>query len=764
MTGAEFSGDGGVAHGAKFGVRELALAFIGRGLPRPTLRAVGACPGKPGLNKAAASRRTPHEAKKRLIATHPNSECALTTCNHRLLTFSNRNTIPLSGNRHFALASGFDLGLPRPLASSRAEIAIMESTKHVIVGTAGHIDHGKSTLVEALTGTNPDRLEEEKRRGITIDLGFAFLELEGARLGFVDVPGHERFVRNMLAGVGGIDLVLLVIAADESIKPQTREHFDICRLLGIPRGIIAITKSDLVDADGLGLVRLEVEEFMRGSFLEAAPIIPVSARTGAGLDVLKQELLRSAQSVPARDATRHFRLPIDRSFAMKGFGTVVTGTLVSGAVKVEDEVELYPPQVRARVRGLHSGGKAVTRAVAGQRTAVNLAGIEREEIERGMVLAPPGIFEPARRLDARVTLLESARPLKTRARVHFHQGTAEAIAEMVLLDGNELAPGASAFAQLRLENPVLLLPGDRFILRQFSPVVTIGGGVALDVRAARHRRNDPAVVQLLETLERGNHEEILAALVAAAPQGLSMAHGLSLAQIVARTGWTEADVRQAAAKPVEGKRLRVVSAQPWTIASAKSVADCAAVLRKAIEDFHRANPLLPGIPKQELRGRAGKTSAEIFLTALDDLVKAGALAISGDLVQRAGREIALSDEEARAKELIEKEFERAGLTVPSFAAVLEKLPVESRRAQKILQILLREKVLIKVAEDLVFHRTAVARLRETLAKYRKERGERLPIPAFKELTGITRKYAIPLLEYLDREHVTRRVGDERVIL
>jgi selenocysteine-specific elongation factor len=396
--------------------------------------------------------------------------------------------------------------------------------------------------------------------------------------------------------------------------------------------------------------------------------------------------------------------------------------------------------------------------VAGQRTAVNLAGIEREEIERGMVLAPPGIFEPARRLDARVTLLGSARPLRSRARVHFHQGTAEAIAEMVLLRGSELAPGASAFAQLRLEKPVLLLPGDRFILRQFSPVETIGGGVALDVRATRHRRNDPAVAQFLETLERGNREEILGALAAASPYGLSMA------QIVARTGWTETDVRQAATKAIDVKGLRVVNAQPWTIASAKAVADCAAAIRKAIEDFHRANPLLPGIPKQELRGRAGKTSAEIFLAALDDLVKAGALAISGDLVQRAGREIALSDEEARAKELIEKEFESAGLTVPSFVAVLEKLPVESRRAQKILQILLREKVLIKVAEDLVFHRAAVARLRETLAKYRKERGERLPIPVFKELTGITRKYAIPLLEYLDREHVTRRVGDERVIL
>jgi selenocysteine-specific elongation factor len=637
-------------------------------------------------------------------------------------------------------------------------MAATETTKHVIVGTAGHIDHGKSTLVEVLTGTNPDRLEEEKRRGITIDLGFAFLDLPGARLGFVDVPGHERFVRNMLAGVGGIDLVLLVIAADESIKPQTREHFDICRLLGIPRGIVALTKADLVDADVLGLVKLEIEDFARGSFLEGTPIVPVSARTGAGLDAMKQELARAALQTPAKDASRHFRLPIDRAFAMKGFGTVVTGTLVSGAVKTEDEVELYPLRKKVRVRGLHSGGKPVARAVAGQRTAVNLAGVEREEIQRGMVLAPAGIFEPTTRLDGRLALLGSARALKNRARVHFHQGTAEAIADVILLGSDDLAPGETALAQLQLDHPVLLLPGDRFILRQFSPVVTIGGGTVLDARPPRHRRNDPAVAAFLTTLERGGRDEILSALAEAAPQGMT------LAQIVARTGWTEPEARAAVQKLVEAKRLRWISEQPPAVASAQSVAACGGAIRKAVEEFHRANPLLPGIPKQELRARAGKARMEIFLAALDDLAKAKGVTVAGDLVQRAGREIALAPEEAKAKELIEHEFATAGLTVPSFKTVLEKLPVEPARAQKILQILLREKALVKVTEELIFHSTAVVRLRELLAKYRKERGERLPIPVFKELTGITRKYAIPLLEYLDRERVTRRVGDERVIL
>ncbi len=634
----------------------------------------------------------------------------------------------------------------------------METVKHVIVGTAGHIDHGKSALIEALTGTNPDRLEEEKRRGITIDLGFAFLELDGVRFGFVDVPGHERFVRNMLAGVGGIDMVLLVIAADESIKPQTREHFDICRLLGIPRGLVALTKADLVDADVVGLVRLETEEFVRGSFLEGAPIIPVSARAGTGLDALKAALLGVAGEVAPKNVAGHFRLPIDRSFAMKGFGTVVTGTLVSGSLKVGDEAELYPSRRRVRIRGLHSGGRAIERALAGQRTAVNLAGLEHGEIERGMVLAPPGVFEPSGRLDARITLLASAPPLKNRVRVHFHQGTAETIAEVVLLESDALAPGSSALAQLRLENEMLLLPGDRFILRQFSPVMTIGGGVVIDALAPRHRRNDSSAIPFLETLERGSHEEILAVFAGKLPRPLA------LPELIARTGWTEQEIRPGIKRLAEKKRVRIIVDQPLKIAAFALVAQCASAIRSAVGEFHRANPLLAGIPKQELRGRLRDPDADLFQAALDDAVRAGAVAVSGDLVRRAGREIALTPEEARAKEIIEREFERAGLSVPSFAAVLEKLPVERARAQKILQILLREKTLIKVAEDLAFHQTAVARLRELVAGYKKQKGPSLPVPAFKELTGVTRKYAIPLLEYLDREQVTRRVGDQRVIL
>jgi selenocysteine-specific elongation factor len=635
----------------------------------------------------------------------------------------------------------------------------METAKHIIVGTAGHIDHGKSSLVEALTGTNPDRLEEEKRRGITIDLGFAFLELGGVQIGLVDVPGHERFVRNMLAGAGGIDLVLLVVAADESIKPQTREHFDICRLLGISRGLVAITKTDLVDQDMAGLVRLEIEDFVRGSFLEGAPIVAVSARTGAGLDALKTELRRAAEAVTGKDSWRHFRLPIDRAFAMKGFGTVVTGTLISGAVNVEDEAEIHPGRLPVRIRGLHSGGKAIQRATAGQRTAVNLAGINHADVQRGMVLAAPGIFESTRRLDARINLLPSApRPLQSRTRVHFHQGTAEAIAEIFLLDRDGLPAGESALAQLSLEDELLLLPDDRFILRQLSPVVTIGGGGVIDARAPRHRRDESGRIAFLQTLERGNRETILAALAESAPRGLS------LHDILARTGWLEAEIRETAKILAKSKRLRILSDQPFIVASEQAGANCASALREVIEAFHRENPLLPGIPKQDLRARAGNPSAELIQAALAELAGAGTISISGDLVRRAGREISLTPEEARAKELIEQEFERAGLSVPAFAAVLKKLPVEHGRATKILQILIREKVLVKVTQELVFHRNALAQMRSLVAHYRKDRGDRLPVPAFKELTGVTRKYAIPLLEYLDREHVTRRAGDERVIL
>ena len=631
--------------------------------------------------------------------------------------------------------------------------------KSVIVGTAGHIDHGKSALVEALTGTHPDRLEEEKRRGITIDLGFAFLEEKGVRFGFVDVPGHERFVSNMLAGAGGVDLVLLVIAAGESIKPQTREHFDICRLLRVKRGVVALTKSDLIDADMLGLVRLEAEEFLRGSFLEHAPIVPVSAKSGAGIAELKKALHDVAGEVAGKDATRYFRLPIDRSFPMKGFGTVVTGTLISGSVSTGDEVELFPAGARLRVRGVHSGGKNVERAVAGQRTAVNLAGLEHTAVARGMSLAAPGHFRATRRVDARLTLLPSAQKMKNRSRVHFHAGTAETVAEILLYGQSELAPGQSALAHLRVQDDVLVLPGDRFIVRQFSPVITIGGGEILDPMARRPTLRDTGRTAFLEAVERGKPEETLAVMTERAVLGLR------LEEIVARTGLLEKEIRGTAEKVASADAIKIVSQEPLLLVARKGFDEVRQKIADRVERFHKENPLSPGIAKEDLRAGLGKrVRAETFRAALEELIAQKRLDAQGEIVKRAGAEIALQPDEARAKEQIEKAFSTAGLAVPSVKEVLAKLPVEARRAEKLLQILLREKNLVRVTQELIFHRDALANLREQLAVHKKTRGERISVPVFKELTGITRKYAIPLLEYLDRERVTRRAGDERVIL
>jgi selenocysteine-specific elongation factor len=632
------------------------------------------------------------------------------------------------------------------------------STKSIIVGTAGHIDHGKSALVEALTGTHPDRLEEEKRRGITIDLGFAFLEEDGVRFGFVDVPGHERFVSNMLAGAAGLDLVLLVIAAEESIKPQTREHFDICRLLGVQRGVVALTKSDLVDADTLGLVRLEVEEYLRATFLQDAPIVPVSAKTRAGLPELKKELHRAASEVRGKDAARHFRLPIDRAFAIKGFGSVVTGTLISGGIGANDEVELFPERKVLRVRGVQSGGKAVDRALAGQRTAVNLAGIEHTALKRGMVLAGPGRFRATRRIDARLDLLPSAPKLKQRSRVHFHAGTSEAVAEIFLYGGNELAPGQSTFAQLRLKEEVLLLPGDRFIVRQFSPVITIGGGVVLDALARRPLTRDTGRVAFLETLERGDKAETLSAI---ADRALG---GIAFGDIAARTGWLDDEIRDVARRLTASGRAKNV-ADPLLLVPAKAFEEARQKIALRVERFHKENPLLPGISREDLRVSLGRrVRAETFRAALEELVAQKRLELQGELVKRAGSSIHLEPEEARAKERIETAFAGAGLTVPAVKEVLSGLPVEAKRAERILQMLLRDKDLVRITPELIFHRDALAHLKERLSTYKKTRGERISVPVFKELTGITRKYAIPLLEYLDRERVTRRAGDERVIL
>ncbi len=630
--------------------------------------------------------------------------------------------------------------------------------KSIIVGTAGHIDHGKTALVRALTGIDTDRLEEEKRRGITIDLGFANLDLsspagEPIRLGFVDVPGHERFVRNMLAGVGGIDLALLVIAADESVKPQTREHFDICRLLGIQRGITVLTKSDLVDEETLAVARSEVQEFVRGSFLEDAPVLTVSAKTGAGLDELRHELARIALEIQEKDAAGTFRLPIDRVFSMKGFGTVVTGTLVSGSVQKEDEVEVFPSGRRVRVRGIQVHGETANSASAGQRTALNLAGVEVEDLARGMTLAAPGLFRPTERVDVRIHLLPGAKPLKDRARVHLHAFTAETIAEVRLYESKQLDAGDSGFAQLRLPQPTLLFPGDRFIVRQFSPVVTIGGGTVLDVvpepKAVFETR-----LGFLHTLQSGSDAEMLSARVA------RRAHqGIAFHDLVAETGWLPERLRIVAGELENSGQLRC---HDDCLIAEPSFASACASAEQAVNAFHNRNSLAGGISRDELRSQL-KTAPPIFNGILDSLVRAGKLALKGEVISIPGRGVSLKDDESGARRQIEEAFASAALRVPSLDEVLSNLKLDRARAQKIVTLLLREKTLVKIAGDLVFHRTALDDLRKLIAG-QKQKSPKIDVSRFKVLTGISRKYAIPLLEYLDREHVTRRVGNERVIL
>ncbi len=622
--------------------------------------------------------------------------------------------------------------------------------KNIIVGTAGHIDHGKTALVKALTGIDADRLEEEKRRGITIDLGFAHLQLTpNLRLGFVDVPGHERFVKNMLAGVGGIDLVLFVIAADESIKPQTREHFDICRLLAIPRGVVALTKADLVDADLLELVRLEVEEFVSGSFLEGAPVVPVSSVTGAGIGDLRTALVAVAAKVPGKDSAGHFRLPIDRVFSVKGFGTVATGTLISGSVGKEQEVELYPAGRLLRVRGVQVHGSKAERAVAGQRTAVNLADIEPAELARGDVLSEPGCFHPVTAIDCRLVLLPSAKPLKHRAPVHFHSGTSEMQAEVRLLGGAAvLEPGCAAWARMVLRDPVLVLPGDRFIIRMFSPVVTIGGGVVADRGDCRYPKGfDPA--GRLEVLLSGDPSARVALLVREA------GFGLGTSELVARTGLSATEVTASAAR---APLVALPQSPPWYVDRAwfQSIRDR---LVKEIRTFHAKHPLLPGVPKQELRSGTLPDAPGFLIDAL--LADARDVVVEGDTVRLRSHRVVLKEEEEQARNIIERSFEQAGLSTPPVADVLAASGIEQARARRLLEILLKDRRLVRVSDDLVFHQSAIESLRGMLAERRRTR---FNVTAFKEWTGVSRKYAIPLLEFLDREHVTRREGDERLVL
>jgi selenocysteine-specific elongation factor len=625
--------------------------------------------------------------------------------------------------------------------------------RHVVVGTAGHIDHGKTSLVKALTGTDTDRLPEEKARGITIDLGFAFLEEpDGLTIEIVDVPGHERFVKNMLAGVGGIDVAMLVIAADEGVMPQTREHLAICSLLHIRTGLIVLTKTDTVEADWIELVRDDVATLVRETFLEGAPIVPVSAKTGTGLDTLRTTLARLAASVPARGVDQLARLPIDRVFTIKGFGTVVTGTLAAGALGVDDRVEVFPRGLVAKVRGLQVHGHAVERAVAGQRTAINLQGLERAAVERGDVIGHAGTLSATTLVDVGLEMLADApRALKSRDRVRLHAGTSEIMARALLLEGAELAPGGRGFARLRLEAPLVALAGDRFVIRSYSPIVTIGGGTLLDTDPPRLKR--PARLAHLKILESGAPEAVVEEHVRGAGVG-----GIRLPALVARVPFGPARTRRLLDALAASGRVTAVD-RDWSL-HADAVARLRELITGALAQFHRAQPLRGGMSREELRVRAANADERVFahvLAALDADVR-----VDRDKVRLASHELRLTPVQKTAVDRLEQAFRDAAAAPPSPEEALAKAGLSGDEQHELFQLLLESRRLVRVKESLFFHANALEVIQDKLVALLRERKEIGP-GDIKDLLGISRKFAIPLLEYFDARRVTTRVGERRVL-
>ncbi|HEU0265550.1 MAG TPA: selenocysteine-specific translation elongation factor [Geobacterales bacterium] len=632
--------------------------------------------------------------------------------------------------------------------------------KHLILGTAGHIDHGKTSLVRALTGIDTDRLKEEKERGITIELGFAHMELPGGfEVGIVDVPGHERFVRSMVAGVGGMDLVLLIVAADEGIMPQTREHLEICQLLGIHRGLVVLTKSDLVDQEMLDLAMEEVREFVADSFLADAPIVPVSSRSGAGLDRLKEELARLAQEVEEKRGEGAFRLPIDRVFTMAGFGTVVTGTLLAGEIRVGDEVEILPLLLPCRVRGIQTYGRKVDVASAGQRVAVNLQGVEHTELQRGHVVVPRGIYQPTRVVDARLLYLKSApRELKHRSVLRLHSATYEVPAQVILLDRDRLQPGESALVQLRLRYPVLLLPGDPFVLRSYSPQATFGGGNVLDPAPPRRRRRSAEALTLLSALGGSNDQEKVKSLVA---EGLLS--GITFDELLTRSGLSSRRMEGALAPLLTSGEVLQVVREPRIYLHRQHFSLLKGLLVDELAAFFVTNPLKEGMGKEELRMRLPKRSDPRFfgplLTALE---KEGKVRAERDVVALTGRKVGGNAAQEDLTLRIEGALRRGGMEPPTIRELWESLHSSEKEILEHLNRLARENRAIKLKSDVFYAPEPLAALRDKLITHLKEKGEITP-PEFRELSGLSRKFMIPLLEHFDAERITIRVGDKRLL-
>ncbi len=633
----------------------------------------------------------------------------------------------------------------------------------IVVGTAGHIDHGKTALVKALTGIDTDRLKEEKERGITIELGFAHLDLPGRRLGVVDVPGHERFIKAMVAGAGGIDLVILVIAADEGIMPQTREHLDICQLLGVRAGVVALTKADLVDADWLAMVTDEVRGALAGTFLAGAAILPVSARTGAGLAALRDEVGRLAAALPARSAAGAFRLPLDRVFTIRGFGTVVTGTILGGTVRVGDAVVVHPRGLEARVRGLEVHGAPTDQARAGMRCAVNLTGVAREDLARGDVLAHPGGVAPSHILDARFRYLASSKAaLPRRGRVLLHHGTAQLMATLVLVDRAELEPGAEALVQLRIdaETPLAALPGDRFIARGFVVQehygTTLGGGEIVRVLAPKVRRQSGGAQELARMAEARGDARIALEVAGAG------AAGLSAADLGRRLGLPPADIAAALARLVDAGELVSAGDEVTTYLHAAELARLDKQALDHLTAFHAAQPHKDGMSREELRARLPRALPPRFHDLIvDGLVRRGAVEVDRDLVRRRKPgAVATAAQSSPQADKLAGQLQRWGLEAPRPKDMPAEIGMPEPQIKIALDQLVSAKRAVKVKPDYYVDKAALDALRARLIAHLDQHSQ-ITAQEWKELCGTTRKWSIPLAEYFDAEKVTLRVGDIR---
>jgi len=631
--------------------------------------------------------------------------------------------------------------------------------KHVILGTAGHIDHGKTALVKALTGVDTDRLKEEKERGITIELGFTFLDLpSGVRMGIIDVPGHERFVKHMVGGVWGIDLVALIIAADEGVMPQTREHLDICKLLKVKKGLVVLTKVDLVDGDLLELVKEEVPEIVQDTFLRDAPILAVSSTTGEGIPQLLSTLDFLSQEIDGRPADGLFRLPIDRVFIMKGFGTVVTGTMISGSLSIGETVQILPSGLEGKVRNLQVYNRSVERAVAGERTAVNLQGIETSAIERGDVLVRPNTLRPTQLADAYLEYLPNApRPLRHRAKSRFHIGTSLTHASVFLLDREELLPGESGFVQLRLERPVVALPQDRFVIRGSAAIQTIGGGMILDSHPDKHRRYSLSVVDDLDLLKDGTNEQALRQHI----QRSGM-EGTTFEDLLNRVEMPPGEVQATIKKMAERGDLVFIDPERLKVIEKGQYKGLRELVLAQLGEFHRQSPMKSGLSKEELRTKLPLgVDIKLFQILINELIQSKEVMLEKDKLRLPGHQISSADKKGLVSR-VEASVLKGGLQPPSPKELSDEWGENEGAVKAIFEHLVHEGKLVKIKGEIYIHRVSFENLKEELVVYLKSHQE-ITTPQFKEMTRVSRKYAIPLIEYFDQSKLTIRIGEKRVL-